>query len=67
MRHVFIIFLICAAGSATALAEPTSRSHALGKRTAAVRPSNYATRLRDHHGSGGGLGGIHPLVGSGDY
>jgi hypothetical protein len=65
MRYVLAIAFACMIGTPTAFAMPTLRPNSLSRGDATVQtvghkyPRNYR-RSR-------GTGGIHPLVGSGNY
>jgi hypothetical protein len=68
MRYVLAAILICTAGIPAASALPTVSPNALALSKA--RPFVQVAkrnRPRAHRHSSGGAGGIHPLVGSGDY
>ena len=70
MRHILTLILASAFGASAALALPTARPDVMGasapdaillvaKKKPAPKPAKKRTQKN--------LGGIHPLVGSGDY
>ena len=74
MRYMLIPVLVCAFGAPTAFALPPTRPAAteasppdqvllVARKSPAPKPAKkHATKAKSK-----GLGGIHPLVGSGDY
>lgn len=67
MRYVLAAILICTVGIPAASALPTVSPNALSlSKTSSFVQVAKRNRPRAHRHSGG-AGGIHPLVGSGDY
>ncbi len=70
MRYVLVAFFVCAVGMPAASALPTvsPNSLSLSKADPIAQASSKRARPRAHRQSrGSSAGGIHPLVGSGDY
>jgi hypothetical protein len=73
MRHVLAICLVCLIGTPAAFATPqiSSGTMLMGKPKTGVEPAKQKVerlkRKRSPSRRSHGLGGIHPLVGSGDY
>ena len=73
MRYVLTICLVCLIGTPAAFATPqiSSGTTLMGKPETAVEPAKQKVerlkRKRSPSRRGHSLGGIHPLVGSGDY
>jgi hypothetical protein len=73
MRYVLAICLLCAIGTPAAFATPqiSSGTALRGKADTAVEPVKQKLQRLKHKRSPSrrshSLGGIHPLVGSGDY
>lgn len=71
MRYLFVI-CVCAIAMPAALAAPRHTSQAAsGKQDSTVQSVKHKLRSANHKSSRSrynrSLGGIHPLVGSGDY
>jgi hypothetical protein len=71
MRYVLVAIFVCAVGMPAASALPTvsPNSLSLSKAEPVAQPVKRARphARRQSRGSSAGAGGIHPLVGSGDY
>jgi hypothetical protein len=73
MRYVLAICLVCLIGTPAAFATPqiSSGTALMGKADTAVESVKHKLERLKHKRSPSrrshGLGGIHPLVGSGDY
>jgi hypothetical protein len=68
MRYIFAVVLVCAIGAPAAYALPTIGSKALevSKSDPIVQVAKRKAAKSKSHKSGE-TGGIHPLVGSGEY
>jgi hypothetical protein len=70
MRYVLAAIFVCALGLPAASALPAAGPDALALKKASpmveVAKKQKASKGK-RRSSGGGAGGIHPLVGSGDY
>jgi hypothetical protein len=68
MRYVLVAIFVCALGMPAASALPTVSPNSLSasKANPMVEAAKH-NHPRSHRQSRGGAGGIHPLVGSGDY
>jgi len=66
MRYVLAIAFACAIGMPAAFAMPTLSPNYLSKNTSTVQMVKHTHPRYSHH-SRRSTGGIHPLVGSGDY
>lgn len=74
MRYLLIPLLVCAFGMSAAVALPTARLDVAGASTpddvllvTKKSPASKRVAKRATKQTSKGLGGIHPLVGSGDY
>jgi hypothetical protein len=71
MRYVLVAIFVCAVGMPAASALPTvsPNSLSLSKAEPVAQPVKRARphARRQGRGASAGAGGIHPLVGSGDY
>ncbi len=71
MRYVLVAIFVCAVGMPAASALPTvsPNSLSLSKAEPVAHPVKRARphARRQSRGASAGAGGIHPLVGSGDY
>ncbi len=71
MRYVLVAIFVCAVGvpAASALPRVSPNSLSLSKAELVAQPVKRARphARRQSRGASGGAGGIHPLVGSGDY
>jgi hypothetical protein len=73
MRYVLVAIFVCAVGMPAASALPTvsPNSLSLSKAEPVAQPVKrarpHARRQSRGASAGAGAGGIHPLVGSGDY
>jgi hypothetical protein len=73
MRYILAICIVCAIGMPEAIATPgiSSGAAVMGKAGTVVEFVKHKLAPTKHKRSGvrrnRGLGGIHPLVGSGDY
>lgn len=67
MRYLVAAILTMALGSPAAVALPTERPHSVSaSHKAKIEQASNRKQTRPH-GHSRNLGGIHPLVGSGDY
>ena len=70
MRYVLVAIFVCAVGMPAASALPTVSPNSLSLLKADPIAQASSKRARTHarrQSRGAGAGGIHPLVGSGDY
>ena len=69
MRHVLAGILILAIGAPTASAAPSVGANpvSVSKADPIVEAAKRGRPHAQRHGRGRSTGGIHPLVGSGDY
>jgi hypothetical protein len=69
MRYVLVAIFVCAVGMPAASAFPTvsPASLSLSKAEPVAQPVKRARPHARRQSRGAGAGGIHPLVGSGDY
>jgi hypothetical protein len=69
MRYVLVAIFVCAVGMPAASALPTVSPNSLSlSKAEPIAQTAKRARPRPHRQSRGtGAGGIHPLVGSGDY
>jgi hypothetical protein len=68
MRYVLAAIFICAIGASAASATPVAGAASVGLSKADAQVSQVAKRSRaPAHKKSRGAGGIHPLVGSGEY
>ncbi|HEY8096742.1 MAG TPA: hypothetical protein VIE65_11725 [Methylobacter sp.] len=69
MRYVLVAIFVCAVGmpAASALPAVSPNSLSLSKAEPIAQPVKRARPHARRQSRGAGAGGIHPLVGSGDY
>jgi hypothetical protein len=68
MRYVLAAILLCAVAAPTASARPAAVSHPASSKSDATQAAKRSKAPAQREGRGGvNSGGIHPLVGSGDY
>lgn len=68
MRYLLAVMLSCAVAAPAALALPTAAPLALSEAAPIVKIAKKSKPPVQRHSRGGAnSGGIHPLVGSGDY
>ncbi len=70
MRFILAAILLCAAAAPAASARPATNSQPTSSKNDAVTQAakrSKAPAQRETRGGGGNAGGIHPLVGSGEY